>query len=791
MNLSGSQAIWASSRRLTYLNANAASWSELIAERPENPRPIGAHIPIQPAYSPDIIHVDAALNAVLRPIYPDENALELHAMRKLTERRLMLVQFALGTPPFLPNPLLSKLECMPGDLPQIRATYFAYDLLYDFRYFTVGLGHDTVAWIEGNVINQRKTAAAVDVRFRVGFPTENQAFDYHYAPFRWDVSRWGDWPCVRLEGDLLLFDGVWEGRCFPGDFKISWENSQGHRADDFESAYPIAETSRVLPEFRLLEPKNAVHLTASLTPGQSASFKLAIRMNRESNRKKDLPTFTMADCGMHREKATTDFSAAMKTRSEFVFPSADWDRIFSVQQRSIKQLLLEFEGETSLMPTQGGSSERHFVWVWEAVHALIPLIQLGHFNDAKRALEFIFRLQDGGYPPEGRYTSLAGAIGTTGPRWANTTGAALALAQEYASCSGDEVFLATYLPPMIRAGEWIVREIKATRRLAPDGHRPPTWGLMPWAHSTDGDQGQVITFTDAYSYWGLNKLSTLLQEIGHPRTPEFAKECRTYRDDILEAVHTLSSPDGNIQRVIPAEGDLIYKKFDILISAAHLGFVDALDVNAEPFSRFVNYFETRQADGFFCAPMDHDVAYVVFAEFLWQNIYLRRGEWKKAFCTLQSTILSSMTLDTFAVQERVSKKNPLFVPWQPNASGSGRILQMMINALYFRDGDSAVILGGVPWEWLLKNRITALRNLNTPHGVVSLEVQALQGAVCAVSLLAGDRFSFPRYLKLNEEYEVLSFSPGLRLKENSTLEIRDTSIERLSFQVRRRDGQEQ
>ena len=76
------------------------------------------------------------------------------------------------------------------------------------------------------------------------------------------------------------------------------------------------------------------------------------------------------------------------------------------------------------------------------------MLQLGHFEAVRRVIEFIFKLQDGGYPPEGDFTSLEGAIGTTGPRWANASGSALVLAAEYAELAGDKNFIKEYLPRM-------------------------------------------------------------------------------------------------------------------------------------------------------------------------------------------------------------------------------------------------------------------------------------------------------------------------------------------------------
>lgn len=127
--------------------------------------------------------------------------------------------------------------------------------------------------------------------------------------------------------------------------------------------------------------------------------------------------------------------------AQLTFRAENWDKIFTEIQLSTLQLLVQFPGEQGLMPTQGGSSERHFVWVWEALFMLLPMLRLGHFEPVRRSLDFIFGLQDPGCPPEGELTTTAGAVGTTGPKWLNTTGSALALATDYYLYSRDTEFL--------------------------------------------------------------------------------------------------------------------------------------------------------------------------------------------------------------------------------------------------------------------------------------------------------------------------------------------------------------
>lgn len=39
---------------------------------------------------------------------------------------------------------------------------------------------------------------------------------------------------------------------------------------------------------------------------------------------------------------------------------------------------------------------------------------------------------------------------------------------------------------------WTVGELRATRKLNPDGSRPLHYGLMPFGCATDGDIGRIV-----------------------------------------------------------------------------------------------------------------------------------------------------------------------------------------------------------------------------------------------------------------------------------------------------------
>ena len=467
-----------------------------------------------------------------------------------------------------------------------------------------------------------------------------------------------------------------------------------------------------------------------------------------------------------------------------LFPTDNWQDIFTALQISTQQLLVKFPDKENLMPTQGGSSERFFVWVWEAGDMLRPMLRLGHFESVRKSLDYIFSLQDGGFPPEGRFTTLEGAIGTTGPKWICTTGAALTLACDYYRYSHDKEFLDQYLPKILRASRWIVGELRATRKLNADGSRPLYYGLMPFGVSTDGDIGYVVAMTDTYTFLGLKKTVNLLEDLKRPDAGELRKELEMYRSDLAITIAGLSHPDGYIDRAIITDDKETdnWKEVENVCSSAQLAYAGVIDPESQIFQRYISNFEQKRAVGYFTGNMNPDIAYMGAAEYIWQYIYLSTGQWKKAFAANSVNLKYGMTQDAYQVQERFSRSNPAFTPWQPNGSGNGRILEMMLNSFYFETDKGVTLLGGIPFAWLQNNKKTLLRNLYTPGGSINIEITAVSPKSCAVSLSSDNRNALPVNLRFPEYLHATTESPSVVDAGNGFFKITDP-VDKVVFDI--------
>ncbi len=751
----------------TYANINDKSWDRILAENAFRWRPpYTVHLPIQPVHSPDFVHVDAALNVCRRRVFPNVAIHDRKARAAATGHETFVVQLAFDDPPFIPDFHCSRLALAEGKYPVVTADYFAWDVHYRIEYACCPVdGGQNLLSIQVSVTNEGEKKQPAHVRAKVNFQRERDIFYYHYVPFYWDITKWPPCDKVSLKDNAILRESDVIGRVSPGEFTVAWQSKQQFEDKQYNRRFGCSRPYFAAPNMRLKDVRDVIHARTDLEPGETKTFSLALLTDFEGVTPAHREFLARTDAVECRQRAIAHFKSRFAdVNTTLVCPWQRWPDIFTELQTSTLQLLVRFPDETGFMPTQGGTSERFYVWVWEAVHMLRPMLRVGHFEPVREALDFIFRLQDAGCPPHGNFTTTAGSIGTTGPKWINSTGSALALAADYYLYSHDEDFLDEYLPRILKASRWIVGELRATRKLNPDGTRPLYYGLMPFGCGTDGDIGYIVSMSDAYTLWGLEKTVRLLERTRHEQAPEYRRELDTYKADLARAIKGLTRPDGFIERKILTgdKGTKITKKFENVSSSAKLAHIGAVDVHSDVFRRFVRYFEENRADGLFMGRMDREVVYIGTAEFNWQHIYLALGEWKKAFAATQTNLKYGMTQDTFQVQERFSRTNPAFTPWQPNGSGNGRMLDMMLNALYFEGDEAVTLLGAIPAPWLREGTDVALDNLHTTNGRVSLQIRRTDDTHCGVTLSAVDAGAIPDAIRFPEHWHAKSRSAAVK-----------------------------
>ena len=72
--------------------------------------------------------------------------------------------------------------------------------------------------------------------------------------------------------------------------------------------------------------------------------------------------------------------------------------------------------------------------------------------------------------------------------------------------------------------------------------------------------------------------------------------------------------------------------------------------------------------------------YTTWSEKQWMAAWMRAGKFDLARQALEATLKYSVS-DEYIVGERYHDTNPWYFPWSPNASGSGRIVQMLFDCV--------------------------------------------------------------------------------------------------------------
>ena len=683
-----------------YPNAEERSWEDVrLAAAETGKRQLSVHVPLNLLEASDLVYCDCAFNAWKLPVPPGLKVNDVASEAKIAALNVEHVGICFGEDPYLPDYRQTKWTRCKGGYPIVRGEFEAIHRLYSFEYCVNPENGEL--YIRGMVRNVGFEKGKAVVRFRRAELRESDILDYHYIGFRWNAAKWsvpGVLPppaCTEISGGTATPEDGWA---------VSKTNAYGRVNGFWGSPYT--------PEMQMRLPSGgpALRLEAELSPGEEFSFTVAAGFADVS--------------GEHPPFATT-----METSKRY------WDKIFAITadfgserdndifrtlQCIDRQLLLDVWKDGSkrrLLPCQGGTSERFYVWVWEAMSALAPLARLGHSEAIAKVLEYILGQQDGALPPEGNFTTVNGAIGSTGPRWANTTGSALLLAAIYLEYTDDKEFLMRHQDRLVKAARWIVGEIRATRRLGSDGQRIIGWGLLPGCTVNDGDSGIFYATTDTWSYAGLKRFAEVLKRMGQRDADEFLQEAELYREAINSAIDAARRPNGFIGRCVgsDADGSFEFRNIPGAFGCIYSGTIDpAADVRL---LAMVRLWEREHARGLFLEPFDANINYVGTAEAGLCRYFTQRAEWKRAYLARQTCMASAMTRDLYVTSERYSGVDDSFTPWQPNASNAGRVLGMMTDRFLLEGFSRIVLLGGfAPFE----SNDVSIVGLASSHGRFSL-----------------------------------------------------------------------
>ena len=392
------------------------------------------------------------------------------------------------------------------------------------------------------------------------------------------------------------------------------------------------------------------------------------------------------------------------------------------------------------------------VWPWECAHMVAPLCALGYHNELEPALRFFTERQSGigryaepGRKPEGETVSAHGCYsGNFLLRWTNETGSILwAMAAKY-RYSGDAAWLNENKASILAAWDWVQGERARTRHSTESGEKAGYYGLLPRGRVHDWEGWHHFFFSDVFTWKGMMEMAEAFRAAGLPEAGRLGEEASEYRDCLLEAI-------GRAQYVDPATGLLFVPNLVATREGEQGGLwwadgpscmfaTGLLDARTDArFDAMFGYLQqtwgtmiglTNRMDEPKELGKRNPFWYVNSSERGYFENLLARGEIEKALLILYSNLAYGLTQDCFQTVERIHVSDANYAPFQPNASGNGRLLDMLRRMVIDDQEPGALwLLRGCPRRWFAAGQSIVVEDAPTFYGKMALRTEATDDTV--------------------------------------------------------------
>ena len=476
-----------------------------------------------------------------------------------------------------------------------------------------------------------------------------------YAHFDGNEHNWG-----FLETNWAFTDGC---RMSDGEYEILLGDC------DFTPVWQGDEDGLVWYQRRLL------CLVYTLAPKQSRTLTLRLRPAAGASE---------AFCYDTERAAAEDFWQRQLARIHCVPDSeAHLDIVRNLTVQSL-QMFSYPVGKDYVLARQGGL--QRIIWPAEAWEFLVMLNKMGDFGEyTETAYDTYFDIltvsggEDDGY--------LAAANG-----WACHTAAAVLACSDYLICSGSRRVYEKYAEKLYRAFCWMQRKRQSTYEMDCIGK-----GIFPPMKSSDWPgEYQSRCITDCTNLQGYDRLAEAFAQYHDPR----AQEIRDAHTDYMTCMRRLL--DAEVAKNTRGDEILLTNKIGVELTDPPSGpyfddgprdllLAGVMDANSETMEKAERYFRRRGCmrngltglmndglifQGHNADPWAGHTWYTSSGDKGWFFAWLKRGEHEKARQTLEAQMYYGMT-NAYYMMERYADNDPYWVPWCPNASANGRLLQML------------------------------------------------------------------------------------------------------------------
>ena len=348
-------------------------------------------------------------------------------------------------------------------------------------------------------------------------------------------------------------------------------------------------------------------------------------------------------------------------------------------QSQVVQLLQCFARPTEgafVLPRQGGL--QRYVWPGETIHVVEALDRLGYVEYARMAVDFLMR-----------FAKEGGQIGPFANNWASETAYTIEAVSRHCRLVDDADCWRRHYPAVLAGFRWI----RATRAETAKGGAGLVAGLFPPLKSTDSKKCfQHWGMTDLVNEHALGVLAEAAARFGEREADEIRAEWTDYRSVIgktLDRWRTASAgketffiplaPDGREEKTF-RDNHFFYLHPAAFVEGGYLTADEMLRLRRWLLDEGIadgNGLYMRHTSPY--PELRNHVWYTTWCEYQWSVGWRRVGRADLARQALDACLAYSVTDENY-VGERVHDRTPWFFPWSPNASGSARILKMLMDA---------------------------------------------------------------------------------------------------------------
>ena len=487
--------------------------------------------------------------------------------------------------------------------------------------------------------------------------------------------------------------------------KRTWTGTEAYARDEEGTSLRLQKlsgfTSRWVEDGRTrikFEASDFFRLDFTLNPGETASVEVAFKAYQ------DTPAFDY-----EAEKAATTASWKQILNKIKVFPNTDvqmYLNAFLQQVTQCLQMLCHYRDSELVVIRQGDVGR--FIWPSEADAVIMLLEHIGLTEYTFGVHEyFIKRWMQNGGPDDGKICSIH-------QQWGRMNGSVICLMANRLLVTKSREEYEYFRPYLLRMFEWIQRE---RQKSCTDGISTVK-GIFPVSKGCDwDDRAQFWNSTDAINVGGIMDLAAALEYFRDPEAARVRQAGQEYLDILKGIFRDMYAGHENDEEFVAPhmlgvsfEDSERYPHFTIPVNMVMAGIIDA---DSHAFAQMERFYQRtgRHHESGLLGIMTSctcycdegyfggygDVYYTLQPENMWTQIWKQRGEQDKVEKSTLASLHYGLTPE-FVAAERYCSTDPWYSPWQPNASGSAVMAEMLLRCWGEKDAIDAPVNTDNKWK---------------------------------------------------------------------------------------------